>query len=231
MFFIVAKSTKKPIGRSTRKLAKNLILPKQRIPTRPSMPTASSWSAGFSSPSKMYEWFVDCFRMRVDDSYAYSGEAMGIYNPDATKDTVIGELLIFALMARRNNTLPADWDWSKFLQAALPLLPYAFEKSDAQEKYGSENVFSTMTGGRSLRATGEFVYGVGIMDQDATKYNEVFDEVFQDGDDELEGEEDEDDDDFDDSFGFNCFRNSAVFAEVGGMEIWKQFKNDLHLIE
>ena len=40
---------------------------------------------------------------------------------------------------------------SKFLATAVDLLPYAFEKSDAQEKYGRENVFNVALGGRSLR--------------------------------------------------------------------------------
>lgn len=36
------------------------------------------------------------------------------------------------------------------------MLTFAFEKSDAQEEYGSENVFSAITGsGRSLRFTAE----------------------------------------------------------------------------
>jgi hypothetical protein len=44
--------------------------------------------------------------------------------------------------------VPAKWDWGKFLKAAVKLLPYAFEKSDAQEKWGGENVFAVAMGGR-----------------------------------------------------------------------------------
>lgn len=47
--------------------------------------------------------------------------------------------------------------------ATHPPPPYtthkAFEKSDAQERWGSENVFQAMMGGRSLRFTAESVYG------------------------------------------------------------------------
>jgi hypothetical protein len=39
-------------------------------------------------------------------------------------------------------------------------LPYAFEKSDAQEKWGGENFFSAMMGGRSLRFTAVAALGV-----------------------------------------------------------------------
>jgi hypothetical protein len=59
---------------------------------------------------------------------------------------------------------PQHWDWTRFLQAASGLLPYAFEKSDAQEKYGSENKFAGLMGGRSLRSTAELVYGRAFME-------------------------------------------------------------------
>ena len=42
------------------------------------------------------------------------------------------------------------------------LLNYAFEKSDAGDKYGRENVFSAMMGGRSLRVSAETIYGSGV---------------------------------------------------------------------
>ena len=131
----------------------------------PAIPAPSSWARGFSSPEKMYEWFVDCYRMKVDDYYAYGGELKSIYNPDASSDDVVGELIIFALLAKKNDVIPAGWDWDRFLDAALPLIPYAFEKSDAKEKYGSENVFEVAMGGRSLRFTAEMVYGESVMDQ------------------------------------------------------------------
>lgn len=47
-----------------------------------------------------------------------------------------------------HQVVPAKWDWGKFLKAAVKLLPYAFEKSDAQEKWGGENVFAVAMGGR-----------------------------------------------------------------------------------
>jgi hypothetical protein len=47
---------------------------------------------------------------------------------------------------------------------ASDLLRYAFEKADAKEKWGGENIFRAMMGGRSLRATGEAVYGSSCME-------------------------------------------------------------------
>ncbi|PNH04043.1 hypothetical protein TSOC_009850 [Tetrabaena socialis] len=55
------------------------------------------------------------------------------------------------------------WDWSLVFAKGAELLGYAFEKSDAQEKSGGENVFQAAMGGRSLRATAELVYGSSCM--------------------------------------------------------------------
>jgi hypothetical protein len=54
---------------------------------------------------------------------------------------------------------------SSFLAKAADLINYAFEKSDAQEKYGSENIFSAITGGRSLRYTAELIYQTSVSGQ------------------------------------------------------------------
>ena len=61
--------------------------------------------------------------------------------------------------ARRADSLDAPCSAPP---AAKGLLPYAFEKSDAKEKWGGENVFAAAMGGRSLRATGEIVYASSI---------------------------------------------------------------------
>lgn len=66
-------------------------------------------------------------------------------------------------MAAAHGVVPRGWDWARFLQAAAGLLPYAFEKSDAKDKWGGENVFAAMLGGRSLRATAEAVLGSSCM--------------------------------------------------------------------
>lgn len=65
---------------------------------------------------------------------------------------------------------PLPFDWVLVLNKAGKLLPVPFEKqAHAKVKYGDENYFSPMYGGRSLRATAEQViyklsngvYGVG----------------------------------------------------------------------
>ena len=97
-----------------------------------------AWTVGLGE-KKQREWLVDCYRMRRDFKYALEG------------DKIVQDFLVFCRLAKEQGALPEGWIWSKFLDTAAELLPYAFEKSDAKEKYGGENVFALVTGGRSLR--------------------------------------------------------------------------------
>lgn len=121
----------------------------------------ASWAVGLA-PAQQFEWLTDCYRMRVDDDYCWGGDNLhGLYDPDSTNLTIMADFLVFCKLAVLNKVIPRGWNWSQFLSTAAKLNPYAFEKSDAQEKYGEENVFSGMFGGRSLRTTGIDVYGSG----------------------------------------------------------------------
>ncbi|KAI7839144.1 hypothetical protein COHA_007147 [Chlorella ohadii] len=132
-----------------------------RMPAGPPAPDA--WAHGLSTEQR-YEWLCDCYRMRVDDDYAWGGGNLhGLYAPDASGDSVAEDFLVFCKMAVANGVVPPGWDWARFLQVSAGLLPYAFEKSDAKEKWGGENVFAAMMGGRSLRATAEVVLGSSCM--------------------------------------------------------------------
>jgi hypothetical protein len=113
----------------------------------------------------MYFCPVKHRRMRVDDDYAWGGcNLHGLYDPEHTGDTIVADFLVFCKLAVRNGVVPQrGWDWGRFLNKAAELLGFAFEKDDAKEKYGGENVFSAAMGGRSLRATAEFVYGTSCM--------------------------------------------------------------------
>jgi tetratricopeptide (TPR) repeat protein len=121
-----------------------------------------SWAIGLS-PAEQHEWLTDCYRMRVDDNMHYSGEGSGLYSLDPNAEDAIEDFLVFCKLAVRNEVIPNGWDWKAFLKVAGHLLAYAFEKSDAQEKYGRENVFAAMMGGRSLRFTAEMVYESSCM--------------------------------------------------------------------
>lgn len=116
---------------------------------------AAAWAKGLS-PSVQHEWLVDCYRMRIDDENVWG--ASGRYPTNDVKG-----FLRFCKLAVRREVIPTVWNWEAFLHKAWQLLPYAFEKSDAQEKYGAENVFMGALGGRSLRLTAEMVYDSSCM--------------------------------------------------------------------
>lgn len=126
------------------------------VPYTPGLPEANSWATGLND-EKRYEWLVDCYRMRCDDDYVWGGGNLhGLYN----EEPIAPDFLVFCLLAVERGAVPSNWDWTAFLEVAATLLPYAFEKQDAKEKWGGENIFSPFTtGGRSLRHTAQTVYG------------------------------------------------------------------------
>lgn len=146
--------------------------------------------------------------MRVDDDMLYRATMRGLYDDNATPRSIVSDFLIFCKLAVLNKVVPPNFSWSLCLTKARRLLPYAFEKSDAQEKYGGENVFAAATGGRSLRATGEGVYGTGIMGGTGVMgYNGKdeycrFEEAVGDGK--------------------QIFEKPEFFEDVGGVTLWKE---------
>ncbi|KAJ3276707.1 hypothetical protein HK104_003607 [Borealophlyctis nickersoniae] len=162
-------------------------------------PAPDSWAKGLS-PEQAAEWFVDCFRMRMDDDYALTGgDRHGYYT--LSPYHAVREFLVFARLAVKHKIVPKDFNWKLCLGKAGELIPFAFEKSDAQEKYGSENVFAVVQGGRSLRFTGEAVYASGVMEHDQSEaYTRIAEEVEN-------GE-------------VNMLKNPRLFEEVGGVKEW-----------
>eukprot|EP00884_Botryococcus_braunii_P016910 jgi/Botrbrau1/3902/Bobra.0183s0123.1 len=126
------------------------------------MPSNNAWAKGLP-PAEQREWLVDCYRMRVDDTMVWRGECVGLYSGDGEKGTVLLDFLVFCRLAVAHDVVPRNWDWPAFLTVAECLLCFAFEKSDAKEKWGGENIFRAMLGGRSLRYTAEMVYGSSIV--------------------------------------------------------------------
>jgi hypothetical protein len=101
----------------------------------------------------------------------------------------------------------------RFLKAAAELLPYAFEKSDAKEKWGGENIFRAIMGGRSLRYTGEVVYGVSASEMGMGSGGQAFERVSE----EVEGN------------WRQLVKSGEVFESVGGVALWKQLHGALRL--
>lgn len=134
-------------------------------PAHASNPLFNQWASGLSE-AKRYEWLVDCYRMRVDDDLIWDNYSHGIVDGNATSFSVVLDFLLFCIAATLRGVLPSDiWNWKEFLNVARPLLLCGFSKDDAQEKYGSENIFAGVMGGRSLRFTGNMVYD-GEMNQE-----------------------------------------------------------------
>ena len=52
---------------------------------------------------------------------------------------------MFCRLAVRRGAVPSVWSWPDLLRTAATLLPYAFEKSDAQEKYGAHPVLQDIS--------------------------------------------------------------------------------------
>lgn len=159
-----------------------------------------AWAKGLVPPD-MYEWFSNCYTMRCDDDYVWGGGNLhGPYNPDGDSLSIKGDFMAFCLLGAQNSVVPVGWDWPAFLKVAANFVCYAFEKSDAQERWGGENVFAVQMGGRSLRFTAEHVYGTGCMDQNKSKAETLACVA--------------------------CHRAhipDAIFDKIGGRDAWAQF--------
>eukprot|EP00462_Mataza_sp_D1_P010167 CAMPEP_0175166144 /NCGR_PEP_ID=MMETSP0087-20121206/27525_1 /TAXON_ID=136419 /ORGANISM="Unknown Unknown, Strain D1" /LENGTH=296 /DNA_ID=CAMNT_0016455693 /DNA_START=26 /DNA_END=913 /DNA_ORIENTATION=- len=168
------KQDKKDHKTSSRALQKEIGLGKTKVPYQNVVVPSASWSSGLVAPAK-YEWLVDCYRMRVDDDYHYGRNYHGIAaDGDGSKITNVSiatDFLIFCKLAQLKGVIPTmDWEWSRFLAMGTCTLTDAFSKADAIHKYGGENYFDGAQGKRSLRYTGELVYGTAV---DAKKMNDA----------------------------------------------------------
>lgn len=174
---------------------------------------------------KRHEWLVDCYRLRLDDDYVWGGGYLhGLYDPDiqmrhekVRKVHIIKDFLIFMKLAVANGVIPKnskEFRFEKCLKVAQGLLCYAFEKSDATEKWRGENVFSV---GPSLRRTAEYVYGTSCMESCFTDNNNNEAHNIQK---KIENEVEV-------GLKLKKFEHSsrAIFEDVGSLSIWiKLFK-------
>lgn len=184
---------------------------------------ASWWKA--IKAGDRYEWLVNCYQMRVDDDYAWGGNLRGLYDSSASGEgpdrvDIARDFYVFCRMAKENGVLPREFKWRPFIEKAKKLLGFAFEKSDAKERWGGENVFSALMGQPSLRVTAEQVYGIamgsyGECDPSYEQFNlkvEVYEKEFNKG---------------------NRSRNEEVkkgtFEAYGGAKLWTELLRDMVL--
>jgi len=146
------------------------------------------WKAGLS-PEKQLQWLCHCYRMRCDDDANYADNRHGFGyryymlggNPEDPRELEVSTLcdgselrentaqgmtldfLHFCLLCAGSGAVGQKWNWPGLLLFARHVLTVRFEKADAVAFYGGENVFSVMQQGkRSLRFTGETIYGHSI---------------------------------------------------------------------
>lgn len=121
------------------------------------------------APVDHYEWLTNCYMLRCDDDYAWGGCYLhGPYDPDANINSITEDFLCFCLLAKRSNTLPQNWNWSAFLKAAGKWAGFAFEKSDATDRWGP-------MAGMALRIAAERIYGCSASEGDSECHNTALD--------------------------------------------------------
>ena len=170
----------------------------------------ASWWDGLK-PEDRYEWLVNCYQMRVDDDYAWGGNLRGLYDcggGDPDRGDIARDFFVFCRFAKDNGVLPEEgFEWRPLIERAKKLLGFAFEKSDAKERWGAENVFSA---GPSLRRTAEHVYGVAMAGEDQKFWQKV------------RAHEDD--------FDKGMKRSAEVFEPYGGKGLWRELLRDMVLV-
>ena len=206
-----AKPAAKPVAKPP---AANPAKPEAKPAAAPSaaglkdeVPEASAWAEGLNKREQLV-WLVDCYRMRLDDDYVHGGGYLhGLYDPGHSPWSIMHDFLVFCKLAVSFSAVPSSWDWSEFLHAACDLLPFVFEKADAQKKYGTENVFQAMMGGRSLRFTGELIYSTSVQDPNLIPKHKEMLKLVKESVPRRANE--------------SSFKKAAeIFKEVGGFESW-----------
>ena len=113
------------------------------------------------SEKDAFRQLIDCYRMRVEDDYVFSGDTRGLYNDD---DPLTDFQDFLDLAEKRSGVLPSWWSPAKRRQceeSGLGLqqwsdLSAAVEKQDIIEEYGDP----TMP--MKLRFLADEVYGTRV---------------------------------------------------------------------
>lgn len=109
------------------------------------------------SKVEAYRWLIDCYRLRIEDTYTQSGDAIGLYGGD---DPLPSFKHFLKKAAKKPELLPdwwkADVDVKSMTREATKgtesNIYGAVEKSDIVEMY---DAWAPM----KLRALGEQIYG------------------------------------------------------------------------
>jgi hypothetical protein len=171
-------------------------------------PIWATWAIGLSKKEQA-EWLIDCYRMRIDDIYVNTGDLLGHYNPNNSAKDIFIDFLLFNVLSEKRLAFPDEFDFKSYFSFAKKGLFFTFEKSDAQDKYGSENVFDVISGGRSLRFTAELIYGRSVQDNEVSYDENKFAN-------KLENLKD-------------LFSDVLLYENIGGVDKWKDIYNFITL--
>lgn len=162
--------------------------------------------------AKQHAWLVDCYRTRVDDDCGLRAREPphGLGAAGSTAASIGVDFLQFCKLAvARGVVPPRAWDWHAFLlEGAAGMLPRAFspEKSRPELRYGA---IAGAPG--ELRRVVSVVYEEGNVCDQLRRV--VRDSCWSEGCSE-EGA----------SLHMVTFdRNPAIFADVGGHQLWRTF--------
>ncbi|KAG8525247.1 uncharacterized protein KY384_008891 [Bacidia gigantensis] len=108
---------------------------------------------------------VDCYRLRVEDDYAFGGDNRGLYSGDEAE--AMPDFKRFLNKCEKKGVLPSWWSKEKRRELerrvrdrnekdGIGCVYFAVEKSDIQEKYG-DNIMPM-----KLRMLAERIYGKGL---------------------------------------------------------------------
>lgn len=165
-----------------------------------------------------HEWLVDCYRLRVEDDQTFACYLHGLYHPGADALSRLQDFWLFARLASARGVVPSEgWDWRAFCAAAAPLLKAEFTLEDAATKYGAEQL--EKSGGRSLRATSERIYGTSPLADEPDPYFEHLREQIQAATTVDAG------DNGTESIVVDIALDEVdpvLFADVGGVEPWRE---------
>ena len=122
----------------------------------------SLWVLGLHYNMK-YDWLIDCYRLRAYNDFYYGSYSHGLYearqdlNNNKYTSIILNDFFLFVMLASKSNCIPCNgWNWLLFYRTAENLIKFPFELSDANSKYGHDNL---ILNGRSLAYTADIIYG------------------------------------------------------------------------
>lgn len=112
---------------------------------------STAWFEGLS-PAERYKWFVDCYRLRLDDDFVNDSPVRGLYTPGAKRGAILEDWLVFSKLATDREILPLDWNWHTALDVAAGCLSKSLIKGAPCSSTGKHE---------SMREMASLIYGDG----------------------------------------------------------------------